>query len=74
MKASARMYLVAMGCALAPAFAFAQSTTVNASDNIYASRSQSELVTNCSAPSINYCGGGGQGTCQDTFWSPAELM
>ena len=65
MKTFARVYLVALSCALAPGLALADTTvngsaTVNASDNIYASGSQSALVTNC--VSIGYCGAGGQGT------------
>ena len=64
MKAFARLSLVTAVCAFVPAFALADTvngtTTVNASDNIYAAGSQSTLVTNCS--SVGYCGAGGLGT------------
>jgi hypothetical protein len=65
MKVFARLYLVTAAAILLPALAFADttvtgSTTVNASDNIYASGSQSALITNC--VSVGYCGAGGQGT------------
>jgi hypothetical protein len=65
MKVIARLSLVTAAILLLPALAFADSTvngstTVNATDNIYASGSQSALITNC--VSVGYCGAGGQGT------------
>ncbi|HTV08870.1 MAG TPA: PEP-CTERM sorting domain-containing protein [Candidatus Aquilonibacter sp.] len=67
MKVIAHLSLVSAAIILIPALALADSTVngnsqVNATDNIYASGSQGGLITNCSAPSINYCGAGGQGT------------
>ncbi|HEY4010111.1 MAG TPA: PEP-CTERM sorting domain-containing protein [Acidobacteriaceae bacterium] len=64
MKLIHRLPLFAAACLtlLSPGFVNAQivNSTVNATDNIYASGSQSDLVNNCVA--IGYCGAGGQGT------------
>lgn len=65
MKPIAPYILLAASCLVLPSVAKADSVTmgsatVNATDNIYASGSQSALITNC--VSLGYCGAGGQGT------------
>ena len=65
MKPIASVFLLTAVSLAMPSIANASSfttgsVTVNASDDIYAAGSQSDLVTNCGA--VGYCGAGGLGT------------